>query len=408
MTEKTLKQKKAFEKIKRNNICKEISDGGLGAISVVDQQIAFQIKWFKRGCMAIVKDSAHGKIVSRLCKSMVSLIYLTRASVKSKEVEEVAAIQSDFWRSVVKGWLDFDKRSIMEDPESENDTRKQPLFNNTQVRYQSKPLFNKKWIKAGLIFMSHIVSGNTWRSIQEIRDEIGDHAGFQFDYWAVTNAVKREWDDTVIKPTNVTIEGEGNIESNISDMAVTIFKLNNKEIRNVIIKSKNSIGFWKRKFGIDIERYLGNAIRACKETRLRLLHFKILHNIYPTNILLRKMKIKNTDMCEFCNTHDFIEHFFFHCKRLENFGKEIEQYIMVMTGTKIKINERNALFGILATEHHILRDRTINDINMILLVAKMCISKVKYGKARSLATVFEVEMAFGEKLINHSEKKKND
>ena len=42
--------------------------------------------------MAIAEDSAHGKIVSRLCKSMVSLTYLTRASVKSKEVEEVAAI----------------------------------------------------------------------------------------------------------------------------------------------------------------------------------------------------------------------------------------------------------------------------------------------------------------------------
>ena len=109
--------------------------------------------------------------MSRLCKSMVSLTYLTRASVKSKEVEEVAAIQSDFWRSVVKGWLDFDKRSIMEDPESENITRKQPLFNNTQVRYQSKPLFIKKWIKAEIIFVSHIVSGNTWRSIQEIRDK---------------------------------------------------------------------------------------------------------------------------------------------------------------------------------------------------------------------------------------------
>ena len=245
------------------------------------------------------------------------------------------------------------------------------------MRYKSKPLFVEKWIKAGLIFVSHIVSGNTWKSIQEIRDEIGDYAGLQFDYWAVTNAVKREWNDTVTNPLNVTIEDEGNIESNISDMAVTIFKLSNKEIRNIIIKSKNtpiySIGFWKRKFGIDVERYFGNAIRACKETRLRLLHFKILHNIYPTNILLRKMKIKNTDMCEFCNTHDFIEHFFFHCKRLENFWKEIEQYIMVMTGTKIMINERNALFGILATEHHNLRDRTINNINMILLVAKMCI-----------------------------------
>ena len=65
-----------------------------------------------------------------------------------------------------------------------------------------------------------------------------------------------------------------------------------------MIESENTytpvynIGFWKRKFGIDIERYFGNAITACKETRLRLSHFKILHNIYPTNILLRKIENK--------------------------------------------------------------------------------------------------------------------
>ena len=98
--------------------------------------------------------------------------------------------------------------------------------------------------------MPHIVSGNTWRSIQEIRDEIGVYAGLKFDYWAITNALKREWNDTVTKPTNVTIEDEGNIESKISDMAETIFKLSNKEIRNIVMKRKNtpvcSIGFWER------------------------------------------------------------------------------------------------------------------------------------------------------------------
>ena len=117
---------------------------------------------------------------------------MTGASVKSKEVEENGAIQSDFLRSVVKSWLDFDKSSIMEYPGSENDTRKQPLFNNTQMDNQSKPLFVRKWIKAGLKFVSHKVSGNILRSIQVIRDEIGDYAGLQFDYWTVTNAVKRE------------------------------------------------------------------------------------------------------------------------------------------------------------------------------------------------------------------------
>ena len=94
----------------------------------------------------------------------------------------------------------------MEDPGSKNDTRKQPLSNYTQMNFQSKPIFVKKWIKAGLKFVSHIVYGNIWRSIQDYTDEIGDPAGQQFDSWAVTNVVKREWNDAVTNLTNVTFE----------------------------------------------------------------------------------------------------------------------------------------------------------------------------------------------------------
>ena len=40
----------------------------------------------------------------------------------------------------------------------------------------------------------------------------------------------------------------------------------------------------------------------------------------------------------------------------------------------------------------------LNNINMVLLVAKMCISKVKYGIARSPMVVFETEMAVRENI----------
>ena len=220
--------------------------------------------------MAIVENTAHGKIVSRLCKIIVILTYLTRAFVESNVVEEVGAIQSDFGKSVIKNWLDLDNNTVM-DVAGSGYTRKQSLFNTTQVRYKSKPLFVPKCIKAELKLVSHIVSDNTWETILDIRDEIGDYAGLKSDYWTVINAVKRKWNDSVTNPTNVTIEEEGNIECNISDMAVTFFKLSNKEIRNIIIKSKStpvcSISYWKRVFGIDIERYFGIVIRAYKQTR---------------------------------------------------------------------------------------------------------------------------------------------
>ena len=62
--------------------------------------------------------------------------------------------------------------------------------------------------------------------------------------------------------------------------------------------------------------------KASKESRIPILHLKILHNIYPTNIPLDN---GNTECgkYEYFNIHVLIE--LFHCKRLEDFWESMEQ-----------------------------------------------------------------------------------
>ena len=74
----------------------------------------------------------------------------------------------------------------------------------------------------------------------------------------------------------------------------------------------------------------------------------------------------------------------------------MEQYIFLKTERKIIIDEKVALFGVLGCDLYESKGTTANNINMVLLVAKMCISKVKYGIARSPIVVFETEMAVRE------------
>ena len=71
-------------------------------------------------------------------------------------------------------------------------------------------------------------------------------------------------------------------------------------------------GFWQKKFGLKVDKIVWSlAIRATKETRLRVLHWKILQNIYPTNILLCKVKVRLDNKRSYChNITDFIKHFF--------------------------------------------------------------------------------------------------
>ena len=54
------------------------------------------------------------------------------------------------------------------------------------------------------------------------------------------------------------------------------------------------LAFGKNKLGLELNKDVWEISRLCTgETRLRVLQWKILHNICPTNILLCKMKIRD-------------------------------------------------------------------------------------------------------------------
>ena len=66
-------------------------------------------------------------------------------------------------------------------------------------------------------------------------------------------------------------------------------------------------GFWHRKFGLEIDEHVWSLPSlVTKETWLQVLQMKILHNIYPTNILLCKMKVRADQIGSYCN--DVVDH----------------------------------------------------------------------------------------------------
>ena len=71
-------------------------------------------------------------------------------------------------------------------------------------------------------------------------------------------------------------------------------------------------GFWHRKFGTEIDKHIWSLPSlVTKETRLLVLQWKLLHNIYPTNTLLGKMKVRDNQMYSYCyDVVEYIVHFF--------------------------------------------------------------------------------------------------
>ena len=167
-----------------------------------------------------------------------------------------------------------------------------------------------------------------------------------------------------------------------------------KGFRNLLIQNKSAepcaVHFWKRKCNIEMTKATWlNAFSCTKETRLRLLQWKLMHNIYPTNIMLSKMKVRENNKCSYCtDVVDVIEHFFFECQIIREFWIFIEYFITDNLHKSVKLKTNDVLFGIVSSPD--LNKRELKRINHILLIAKMCISIFKKTNSRSdLKQIFE-------------------
>ena len=104
-----------------------------------------------------------------------------------------------------------------------------------------------------------------------------------------------------------------------------------------------------------------------KDPKLCWFQYRLLHRILPTNVLLFKMKIKDTTSCAFCNTEEeTLLHLFFHCNIVNKFWGDLLSWIELNANTTVQFEKETIIFG--------KKFRKCgNCLNLILLLAKQFI-----------------------------------
>ena len=114
--------------------------------------------------------------------------------------------------------------------------------------------------------------------------------------------------------------------------------------------------------------------------------------------VVKKMNIKQTDLCEYCGEIDNIQHFFYDCPSVKSLWQEIERHIEVITKRYIHLSARNIIVGLDSEVNSQIK--TLKIINLIILIGKITISKVKYGKHKNFRGTLEQEFHFRKNYIN--------
>ena len=226
--------------------------------------------------------------------------------------------------------------------------------------------------------------------MQYFNDKIKKPGGVMLDYLTLLSSIPESWKE--YKNTSSNKVHQNGIQNKL--IFYPLEQCTSKIVRcrlisDISVKPICQI-FWERKFpnyNFVWETIWKNIPSHANEARLITLNWKILSNIYPTNILLEKMGIARSNMCEKCNEKDYLEHFFFNCKIIRNIWSEINNMITEEIGKIINISLTDAMFGFCKGN-----DKENKYVNRLIVIAKLCISKYKYGKHPNLIFLFEKEL----------------
>ena len=328
---KRYSNQRAFEKIKRSTMYNSFGFGGLRMINILQFQDAFLLQWAEK---LMNEQKENWKYIPLDSLRQVGGISIFKSNMNSKETKGLETICNKFWKRVVTTWLNLNANSQTDATVNIND----PLFNNNKIQFKKQPLYLPSCLNRGIVMVKHIVNDhNDTVSFVEFQIRHGKYPKAIIDYNILKNAMK-----------NVSIKRD-TPQDNTLFRGSCIGGLKSKGFRLLLHKEEepHTVMIWKRKYNVEIGADHWNvAIEATKETRLIILHWKILSNIYPTSILLQKMGIRESNKCPHCQLIDYTEHFFFECKMVKPLWSEIEKQIQVHCGQKMNLTAEKVLLGI--------------------------------------------------------------
>ena len=163
-------------------------------------------------------------------------------------------------------------------------------------------------VEAGILYIKQVVGNNgEILAYDTMRVILPTHAAFLMEYNALRIAISNV--------QHITF-GEVNEDGVTIVQNVLRAQLKSNDIMHRFYVSPIAQHFWERKFSqfqFNWEYIWSVGPKSCNEPRIVSQQWKLLNNIYPTNILLKKMGKVDSENCSLCGSKDYIEHFFVTC-----------------------------------------------------------------------------------------------
>ena len=166
---------------------------------------------------------------------------------------------------------------------------------------------------------------------------------------------------------------------------------------------------WENRLGLIIEqeKVFKKLKITTRDTRLRWLQYRILHNILTTNKSVAKYNTTQDELCSFCKTHpESIEHLFWTCAVVKKFWTILTEKLNrhCKHTHKLILSKKIVILGL---DINIKTDLVLD---LIILLSKSYIYRSKVNKTKPniiefgciLQTRYKIEKTISYKQSNYS------
>ena len=317
------------DEIKRDIMISDYEDGGLKMIDIRLFTEALKLSWVKK--YLDKGNEAKWKLFFNVQLRDLGGDIIFKGNLHKKDILTYFKVSDVFLQEILQIWSNV----IYEDNIcSKKQLLSQSLWPNSLIRVNNKPIHYLLWSSQGIQNIGHLMENETrFLSFSEFKERFHIKINF-LSFYGVISAVKH----LVITFKNNASQESINYESFLDKFLKA--KNTNKIVHRKLIEKKrkqpvNSQTKWsedcmiEKNEPIDWKTAYGLPFKCTKISKLRVFQFKLLHRRLATNDFLKKIKLRDNDLCNFCQIEEeTLIHLFWNCTVTSSSWHNFRQWLL--------------------------------------------------------------------------------
>ena len=299
------------------------SQGGLGLFNLRIKDSALKATWPK----ILHDEQDYATLVYKIMRVSELREDIWRCSISPQDVESLS-LKNNFWKDVLQAWSKYNYFK-------NNREEVQLIWYNSKIKIKGKIFFWKDAYSKGLRYIHQLFENKEFKSHELIHQQYGLTC---MRYNSLKEAIPKEW--KLFFRDNHLLRFSPQMPSLYDNMLLcTNFSKNYyKYMEEDVMLLHNKYLGWRKEVSdfteslIDFGKEFNKIYKTTNITKYRDFQYRLLQRGLITNIHLFKWKIRESDLCTFCQyDRESVTHLMFYCPQVNVLWKQVFKMMGAMT-----------------------------------------------------------------------------